>query len=236
MSRETPIPPPVSQVEQLPQVIVDRIPDLTGPSEARRDFVVDPRRVSIPRSVVYWNAVLLVLLTLGCSLLGFLVGQSVERRRGVVVDDSSPRMITGRVTYLAESGERLPDVGAALFVVPEEERPQMSDKIQTAGLQSVEVGLDSRHPELMKLHQWGGGYARADESGNFQLRVARPGRYFVLALSRAGRRASDAELSRTELSQMSRLFDSPQGLVSDRRYRWLNESIVRDRRLVIELE
>lgn len=236
MSRETPIPPPIAPIERLPQVIVDRSPEMAGQSEARREFVIDPRRVSIPRSVVYWNAGLLVALTLGCFLFGFLLGQSVERRRGVVSDDNSPRMITGRVTYLAESGERLPDVGAALFVVPEEERPQMSEKIQTAGLQSVETGIDSRNPELMKLFQWGGGYARADETGNFQLLVARPGRYFVLALSRAGRRSPDVELSRTELSQMSRLFESPQGLVSDRRYRWLNESIVRDRRLVIELE
>ncbi len=239
MAGEQPIPPPIASDERdrfLAQVVVDTRPFDTHRSGSNAEYIVDPRRVAVPRSAIYLNGVLLILATIGCFSFGYLAGQGVERRRNRVTEDLSPRLVTGRVTYQSAGGERLPDGGAVVIAIREDERPQLQEKVQSAGLGPADPAPDARHSEVAKLSQLGGNYARTDAAGEFQFQVAQPGRYFLLIISHAGRRSPDVELSRTEMAQMSRLFSAPQDLIGDRRFRWLNESIVRDRRLVLDLE
>jgi hypothetical protein len=198
--------------------------------------VVDPRKVAIPRAAIYAFAAVLLLAIAGAAMVGYAVGRSRLRASGLGAETSQACVISGRVTYVDAAGETLPDSGASIVVLRENERPALEDKIQALGLRPADPPLDSRHPQIAKLHQLGGNHARTNAEGEFEFKLAQPGRYFLLVISKNGVRPAQLEPTRSEFAQMSRLIADPNELLADRRFRWFNESIVGNRRFVWKLE
>ncbi|MBM4003155.1 MAG: hypothetical protein FJ295_07690 [Planctomycetes bacterium] len=221
----------------LPQIVHEEtVSDRAADERTAAQIVVDPRRVAIPRAAIYAFAAVLMLSIFGAAMIGYAVGRSGLRSAGHATEISQPCVVSGRVTYVNEAGETLPDAGASIIVLREGERPALEDKIQASGLRPADPPLDSRHAQIAKLNQFGGSHARSNAEGEFEVKLTQPGRYFLLVISKNGPRSAQVEPTRSEFAQMSRLIADPTELLGDRRFRWLNESIVGDRHFVWKLE
>ena len=190
-------------------------------------------RVAVPRWAIYAQAILLLITVMVCTTIGYRFGRT--RSDLSTQTEWGPCEVSGRVMYAAEDGQALPDEGAVILLLPEDQRPTFEDKFSAIGLRSGDPAPGAGHAELAKVMQLGGAYGRADGQGEFQLKVPR-GRYYVWVVSKHGQRAASLEFSRAELGQVSRYCIDPKEMVTDRKYRWLIETIARDRRLVIELD
>jgi hypothetical protein len=79
------------------------------------------------------------------------------------------------------------------------------------------------------LRQLGGGYARADAGGQFQIELPRRGRYLVLVVSHEMHRAAAAEIDPADLAKLQPYFDQPAELIGSRQYQLRDEIIRGDR-------
>src|SRR5437763_965043 len=71
---------------------------------------------------------------------------------------------------------------------------------------------------LAILQQLGGGFARTDSSGRFELEVPRRGRYLLLVISRDQQSRRDSEAKAADIQKLRPFFDNPAQLLGDRRY------------------
>lgn len=206
------------------------------PTRSATSVSIDPRRIAVPRIAVYVQAICLFASSIACLLIGYQWGLKSKRLPDAVIGEYASFEVAGRVNYVAEGGASLPDAGAVVMLLPEDRRPTFEDKFAANGLCPTDPEPEAGQQELAKVSQMGGTYGRTDDQGEFRLKVRAGGRYFVWIISKLGKRSANAEFSRAELGQISRYCTEPQAIVADRKYRWLNESILRDRRLVIELD
>lgn len=199
-----------------------------SPDEARDDRPVDLSRVAVPRSVLYMQGVLLGVVALLFFIIGVLVGGA--GREGAARDDGPQAcLIHGNIAYQMNA-DRLPDEGAVVVVVPQNARPDPSSKFAAEMLRPG--AANEQDPQLLQgIRELGGDFARANDSGDFQLRVPDRGKYFVLVLSRNKVRSANDPLKPAHLAQMGRYFLPADQLVGNNRYEWREETIRRDQSL-----
>lgn len=198
---------------------------------------VDPRKVAVSRKILIAQGVLLAVV----AVCGFAFGLLIGRGGGGSTTRSgdgmpTPCVVTGKISYTTESGQKFPDEGAVVYIVPQSEKPDLDEKIAPAGLRPTDALPGENHAGLQMIRQLGGAHTRADANGDFRLRLPRSGKFFVLVISKSGRRKSNVDITRADLAQMGRYFLPVTDLVTDRRYRWLSEEIYHDRRLNVVLE
>lgn len=203
--------------------------------DAETELKIDRERVSVARWVIYAQGILLGVVALGSFSLGFLSrgggdgGPSRPEQRM-----PHPVTVSGRVTYAVSSGEKFPDDGAVVIVVPQGERPGVDEKVRFEGLRPKDSLPDETHEGLSVIRLLGGGYARTDIKGEFRMRLPDGGKFYVLVISRHGERKAATDFVKSDLAQMGHYFLSATDLIGDRRYRWRAEEIYRDRRLTLE--
>jgi hypothetical protein len=187
--------------------------------------------VIVPRYVIYLQASLLAAVAFLAFVIGIPFGITLAPQQS-----SGPQAckITGSVTH--RYGPRnLPDKDAIVIVLPQLPHGP-GEKIPVSGLRPGDPSPETENKGLLILQEMGGGYARTDSSGRFELEVPRRGRYLLLVISRDQRSRSSGDDKAADVRKLRPYFDNPAQLLGDRRYRLSSESFRGDRELTITFE
>jgi len=191
-----------------------------------------PDLIAVPRLVLYLQGALLAIVALVSFALGLMAGGAFSGGAA----PSGPRACTIEGTINYASGNRnLPDHGAVVAVIPESGlRPQ--SKAPVNGLRPDDATPDENHHGIAILRELGGGYARTDDRGRFQLRVPQRGKYLVLVISSARQVHSLDEIHTADLLKLGPFFDNAAGLLGRQQYRLTSEVVRNDRQLNVLFE
>lgn len=213
-----------------------RIELVLDKADARPIPAAPPRSldmIAVPRYVLYVQAGLIAVVALLAFAIGVLAGSSLLGPPAAPAA-AQACVISGNVTY-ASGPRHLPDAGAVIAVIPQTpNRPD--DKAPTLGLRPDDPTPDAGHKGIAVLRELGGGYARADASGQFQVRVPARGRYLVLVVSHERRDRGAGEIPAADLLQLGPFFDDAANLLADRRYQLQVESVRGDRQLSVAFD
>jgi hypothetical protein len=204
--------------------------DFAAPPAAAARGPVDPDRLAVPRSVLYAQGVLLGLVALLGFAIGVMVGRASSGDRDQADALPQPCLIAGTVVVQEQRGETRPDVGAVAIVLPRDAHPEQ--KAEIVGLRPQDPLPGDENESLRALRSIGGDYARADQDGQFQLRVPDRGNYFLLVIS-ASAGPAEGEQPKSVLAQIGRFFQLTPQLFEGHAYRWREEMVRRDRELSI---
>lgn len=219
-------PPPRDPTDERPIVDVEM-------TFGQRDVV----RASSNRSVTSWIVV--------ASLLSFIVGFAVgrwDRSSGAVPNaatdsDGKPLVaksnapadagasskqtaaVRGRITFQTDSGERRPDRGARVLLLPEKRAG--TTKLAVAGFRSADADADGQ-VAAASLRALGGDIALVDDAGNFESAALKPGTYRILALSHFQPREDQATIEPSVKVLLESYFDKPEQLLGRCRYQLAN--------------
>jgi hypothetical protein len=179
--------------------------------------------VTVPRYVLYVQGGLLAVLALASFTIGLLVGGAFG---GGPEGPREPQActITGTVNYVA-GGRNLPDMGAVVVVVPQNElRPD--EKAPIDGLRPEDPTPDETHRGIAILREFGGGYAKTDDKGRYEIRVPDRGRYHVLVISHERQARTADNIGTADILKLGPFFDNAADLLGRHRYQ-LTMEIVR---------
>jgi hypothetical protein len=232
-------PPSPASAEEVPRD--GRLPEIAvyddevewvyeSDSEELPGPVVSDDKVLVPRRVLYLQGVLLGAVGLLCFILGLLARDS--HTRDEFVEAGRPCVVTGQVTYAA-TGEPRPDSDSALVVLPLDRRPELDGRLPVEGLRPGDPAPLDENQSLRVIRSLGGAYTRTDESGQFRVQVPEAGTYYVLVISAHSQRSPQDQVATAHVAQLGRYFQSALDLLGDRKYRWSQLTIRRDRRLDI---
>ena len=174
-------------------------------------------------------------------LIGFIVGFGVGRwdrtavknsdgpggkplvGKNAAVDPSAGNSksvaVRGRITYQTESGERRPDRGSRVLLLPE--KRVGTTKLPVTGFRATDADtLTDADSKLAaaSLHALGGDVATVDDAGNFESSALPPGTYRILALSHFQRRDDRAPIEPELKGLLDSYFDKPEQLLGKCRY------------------
>jgi len=189
---------------------------------------VDRSKVAVPRYVLYTQGALLGSVAIGAFVLGWVFGAVTAGPDKSLVEDNTPRVIRGELTYVDQQDREQPDAGSVVILVPQESRPGPNEKVSVAGLRPDDPMPEEDHPGLQRISVMGGAYARTNAEGEYRLQVPQRGRYFMLVISGNSTRSGNDDLNKEHLAQMGRYFTPATDLIGDRRFRWSREEIGRD--------
>ena len=167
----------------------------------------------------------MLLVALVFLLAGYLIGRG--RAASARIDDATgpsgetggnPVVFEGNLSYVASPGQIKPDAEAGVIAVPFDKRPD--EKLAGRGLRSTDAGNIDATPAAAALHALGGACARADADGDFPLVVPRPGKYFLLVISKHAKRDAGRSIEFDDFRAISEYFKSPADLVGPYRYDW----------------
>ena len=194
------------------------------------DAADQPDLIAVPRWVLYLQGGLLAVVALASFAIGVMAGSTFTSGSA---GPREPRacLIEGTIHY-ASGNRQLADEGAVVAVIPQnQQRPD--EKAPAIGLRPEDAtpGEDSRGVAI--LRELGGGYARTDERGRFQVRVPDRGKYLVLVISRSLQLRSLDEISTQDLLSLGAYFDNAADLVGRQKYQLTQEIVRGDRRLTV---
>ena len=185
--------------------------------------------ISLPRRVLYVQAFLLAAVAVICFTLGALMGGAFFRASEVA--NSEPATVTGTVNV--KEGKKLyPEEGAAVFFLPQDSR-NIDELIPIDGLRPSDAMPEENHRGLLMLRQIGG-YARTDQDGNYRITVPRPGKYYLLVISR-GKTLKGTDLTGKK-EQIAKFFESATELLQKQKYHFSGESLANDRKFDVSFE
>lgn len=176
------------------------------------------------------------------SLIGFIVGFGVGRWDRTAVKDSKGSgekpivakngadnpvaassksiAVRGRITYQTESGDRRPDRGSRVLLLPE--KRSGTTKLVSSGFRATDADVvtdaDSKLAAA-SLRALGGDVATVDDAGNFESSALPPGTYRILALSHFQPRNDRAPIEPEVKGLLDSYFDKPEQLLGKCRYR-----------------
>ena len=182
--------------------------------------------VAIPRYVLYLQGGLIGVVALVAFAIGLLAG-------GTMLTQPPPPavaqacLISGSVTY-ASGPRQLPDEGAVIALLPQSEA-KLDEKAPVDGLRPDDPTPGDTHRGIAILKSVGGGYARADANGRFQLQVPDRGRYLLLVVSNRSQLRSIEQVQTADIFKLNPYFDNAADLLGSHNYQLTPESIRGDR-------
>jgi hypothetical protein len=189
--------------------------------------------IAVPRYVIYLQGGLLALVSFISFVIGILAGGTLLSGRA---PPSAPQacLISGSITY-ASGPRQLPDEGAAIAMIPQSaSRP--AEKAPIEGLRPGDPTPDASHRGIAILRELGGGYARADAGGRFQVQVPKGGRYLVLVISHEKQARSADEVDTADVLKLGPYFVNAADLLGDRRYQLRQETFRGDKQLSVAFQ
>lgn len=123
--------------------------------------------------------------------------------------------VRGRITYQTDSGDRQPDRGARVLLLPE--KRSGTTKLAVNGFRSVDADADSQ-VAAASLRALGGDIVIVDDEGNFASTNLKPGTYRILALSHFQPRDERATTESAVKALLDTYFDRPEQLLGKCRY------------------
>lgn len=115
----------------------------------------------------------------------------------------------GRITYRTETGERKPDKGARVIVLPVNRKG--TARLSVAGLRTGDQPEDQQFAQA-GTRTLGGDIAIADDSGEFEIKLPGAGQYYILALSNSLSREETVAGSEAE-KKLATYFERPAQLL-----------------------
>src|SRR5262245_53966413 len=184
--------------------------------------------IVVPRYILYLQGGLIAGVALLAFAIGMMMGATCVPPTGPVETSSH---VTGSVMY-ASGPRQKADVGAVVVAIPiTPHRP--TEKAPVAALRPGDSSPDAESKGEAILRQLGGGYARADANGQFDLDVPSRGRYLLLIISREKQSRSSSAAKAADITRLAPFFDNAAGLIGDHRYRLMQEVIRGNRQLAI---
>ena len=207
--------------DDIPAVLASApvLPPATEPVDDKRPPArpaADRHFVSVPRRMLYLQAVIILLISLAALVAGYYIGRGA--RTSPAAKMSPERVaVQGRVMYQADSSQLVPDVQAVIIVFPQGGTP--ADKIPIAGLRPDDPALPDGNNALPAIEASDGVYRRADEQGQFEIRVP-PGVYRVLIISKHVQRPPGTQPGPEDLLGLNGYFQSAADLIGPYRYEY----------------
>lgn len=196
-----------------------------------------PVRQVIGRSTWSWNVVSWIVVA---SWLGFIAGFLIGRgdrsamqtakdaepakghpaangaaRNDPFADGSKAVAVRGRITFVTEAGDRRPDRGARVLLLPEQRSG--TAKLPVTGFRPADSEADGQIAAAA-LRALGGDVAIVDEAGDFAAAALKPGTYRVLALSHFQPRDDRSPMDASLKALLESFFDKPEQLLGKCRY------------------
>lgn len=178
--------------------------------------------LTIPRYVVYFQVALLGITATTFFIFGVMVGSLTSRNRNetIPIFDCS---VTGRVQFQS-SGESFPDVGAVVFLLPKDRRPEERGAGNLVAPDSFQA---LNNPGIDILNQLGGSVVRADADGRFKVTIdaSHDGiGYFVLVVSKNVRRPNQNDMTKQQVAVIGTFFMPVDRVVGEQAYYWTSLS------------
>lgn len=227
-----PVPPAADPADAIPAfTIQDHVelvydtPEFSPDDDAAAD---EPDLIAVPRWVLYLQGGLLAVVALSSFAIGVMAGSTFSSGSA---GPREPRacLIEGTIHY-ASGNRQLADEGAVIAIIPQN-RQRPDEKAPAIGLRPEDATPGESSRGVAILRELGGGYARTDERGRFQVRVPDRGKYLVLVISRSRRLQSLDEISTQDLLTLGAYFDNAADLVGRQKYQLSQEIVRGDRRL-----
>ncbi|MCH8921981.1 MAG: hypothetical protein IIA67_02395 [Planctomycetes bacterium] len=192
------------------------------PDEKQQSAEVDRDRVSISRSVIYGQGILIAAVALVAFIMGFFIGHlaDTDPDKEAAVVDRGPTTIYGHLAHRDAAGKAIGDDGAVVIVLPHDIKDRFDGHLATAGLspdeQEPNTDATANRRAIANL---GGVYCRTDDNGNFHFKLS-PGKYYVLQISHnADRGPSDSGVA-SDKDSMGDLLADVDILIGTHKYRW----------------
>ena len=189
---------------------------------AGEELPVDRTKVAVPRNILYMQGVLLGVVAWVAFALGMILGGCFQQPAASPAEHQ-PATLTGKLTYTTIDDQPAPDVGSVVLVLPVDKKPD--EKVAIDGLRPDEPPPCKNHLAVAAIQSLGGEYARADTNGEFEVNLARSGRYYVLLVSGNAKCKRNELPKRTDLVQMGRYLLLASELIGQNKYRWTREGI-----------
>ena len=202
----------------------------TSPAQRSRS---QPNQLVVSRRLVNLQGVLLGAVALSSFTLGVMVGR--RNRRANEPHEVVVRL-TGSVRFRSRSGFELPDEGAVVMAFGRDQSLDAAERLAVEGLRPSDPLPKDNHESLRKIRELAGGYARADRSGDFLLKLPSTGQYYFLCLSHHAERGPNEQLDKQRIAQMGRYFGSVVELVGAYRYQWRELTLQRDQSIEVKFE
>ncbi len=193
------------------------------PSQPAANERLDRHRKAKERRGRWLKALGIMVFGVALFLAGWLAGRAGVSSTAWM---DSEITISGGVMYTRANGETAPDIGAVVVALPVGTYPQRP--VDISGLLPGEEELSPNHAGVLAIEEFGGAYARADATGEFQLKLPGEGKYRILMVSAHSGQPATERISLEDDAELTRYFSSGAALVGKQRYRLTTETIGED--------
>lgn len=200
------------------------------PRSAQPRTLVHPELVLnymfLRRSVIYWQAAVIVLVAAGAFYAGWLAGHQAWMRANL--NDPAVRsanlatvVVNGSVAYETATG-RQADAGAMIMLLP------LGADHQKLRLAHWKGPGDSKSLPLEvsdEVHAAHGDITLVKDNGSFEIVVPRAGEYQMLVISANSRRPMGQLINKKHEEEMADWLESPASLIGWQLYLWQPQRI-----------
>lgn len=125
--------------------------------------------------------------------------------------------LSGQITYITAGGDRRPDAGARILLLPKRKLGRV--KLDVAGFGTGADDVDT-HVARAAVRALGGDLAEADEDGHYRVSLTGHGDYHLLAISRHLPRESAESVDPQLHNALSAYFFRPASLLGQLAFQW----------------
>lgn len=189
--------------------------------------------VSVPRWVLYAQGGMLAVIAIFSFAMGVLAGGNGGGGNNTTEDPNRSYKLYGEISFLL-ADRKTNDDGAVIIALPQNEYPD--EKIPGTELLPQDVAAEpaGRAKEIIRV--LGGGYARTNKDGYYEMNLPKKGTYFVLVVAGYNKRKPGQNVSVKEAGEMGRFIEGPIDMIGTRPYVWKKENIRNDLRLPVFFE
>jgi hypothetical protein len=185
-------------------------------------------KILFPRRMIYFEAVLYLLIAAASFGLGYLIGRGGNARPAINTStqslDDKRVPVDGTVMLAPLTGAPQADAGAVVIALPDD--PAHPPKpLAPSGFRPEDQPAGASDPGMRALASLGGTVARTNNEGSFSLVVPRPGLYHFLIISKHIAREPGDALERQELQEVLKYFDPPADVLKDHRWKWIQRKV-----------
>ena len=187
---------------------------------------VASQMILYPRKSLYLQAVLMLLLAVGAFACGYAIGRGDAAYRREIVREEEAResvLVDGKLVYNPGTGQIAGDADAVVIALPAEKWPEKGFSVK--GIRPQDPTPAESHKGVRRIIEFGGAYARAKESGNFDFLLPDQGSYRLLVISRHASRERGSDLDEVDLGEIQEYFPLAEQLIGRSKYRWSTEQI-----------
>lgn len=195
--------------------------DLWSSQEQR---LADPETttVALSRMAIYSIGLLIVGVALISFLLGWSFGYELTTHQ-IASERSAQLRISGRINYVTNRGKMAADSQAIVAVFPVGVRPD--EKLDPTHFRPEFVATQTNAVSWVALQSLGGGIAKTDRNGVYDIPSLEPAEYFVLIVSNHRSRRNGRQPTTREVVEIGRYVSRATELLQENDYLWSKQRI-----------